>query len=236
MTILVGTSGFSYPEWKGSFYPEKLPQKKMLSYYAEHFCTVEINATFYRMPKEDMLAGWIAEVPPDFGFVLKAPQRITHHKKLEDVGEETARFTTVAKTMGARLGPLLYQLPPFLKKDLPRLEAFLASVPRPSPIVIEMGDASWFSDDVYELLKAQDAAMCIVDDPSPRKAAPFEKTAKHGYLRLRRVEYGDAEVTAWAKRIRDAKWDTAHVFFKHEDEGTGPALAKRMLAALGQTR
>lgn len=236
MTIWVGTSGFSYPEWKGSFYPEKLPQKKMLSFYAGHFRTVEINATFYRMPKEDMLAGWLGEVPEDFGFVLKAPQRITHHKKLEDVAEETARFATLAKVMGARLGPILYQLPQFLKKDVPRLSAFLASVPRPSPIVIEMGEKSWFSDDVYAALQEHDAAMCIVDDENERKAAPFRKTAKHGYVRLRRVAYSDADVAAWAKKIADAKWERVHVFFKHEDEGTGPALAKRLLAALGRAR
>lgn len=236
MTIFVGTSGFSYPEWRGSFYPEKHPPKKMLSYYGQHFRTVEINATFYRMPKETMLTGWLGEVPDDFTFVLKAPRFLTHHKKDADMREGNASFAALAKGMGARLGPVLYQLPQFLKKDVPRLEALLAGLPRPSPVVIEVGDPSWFSDDVYEVLKKGNAALCIVDDLAERRMAPFEKTSKYGYLRLRRAEYSDAEIGAWAKKIRDAKWTSAHVFFKHEDAGTGPTLAKRLLAALGLPR
>jgi uncharacterized protein YecE (DUF72 family) len=232
MRIEVGTSGFSYPEWKGTFYPEKLPQKKMLGFYAGHFRTVEINATFYRMPKPDMLEGWAAEVPEDFSFVLKAPQRITHHKRLVDTQEDVDRFCDVAKVLGKRLGPLLFQLAPHFKKDLGKLGAFLTGLPRSAPVVIEFGDPSWFDDEVYALLREQNAAMCIVDDVSARKAAPFVETAEHGYLRLRRVEYDDTTIAAWAKKIREASWKRVNVFFKHEDAGTGPVLAKRLLEAL----
>ncbi|HRH01001.1 MAG TPA: DUF72 domain-containing protein [Polyangiaceae bacterium] len=232
MAIRVGTSGFSYAEWKGTFYPEKLPQKKMLAYYAERLATVEINATFYRMPKPELLEGWCAEVPPDFTFVLKAPQRITHHRRLVDVQDTVERFCDVATALGDRLGPLLFQLPQHMKKDLALLGAFLEALPRPSPVVVEFGDASWFSDDTFALLREQSAALCIVDDTNPRKAAPFVETAPVGYLRLRRVEYTDAELTAWAERLRGASWRDAYVFFKHEDAGTGPKLAERLKAAL----
>ncbi|MBK8215611.1 MAG: DUF72 domain-containing protein [Myxococcales bacterium] len=236
MTIRVGTSGFSYVEWKGTFYPEKLPQKKMLAYYAERFSTVEINATFYRMPKSDMLAGWLPEVPAGFSFVLKAPQRITHHKRLVEAEDDTRHFVSVARVMGEKLGPLLFQLPPHLKKDLPRLAAFLDVFEPGTKLVLEAGDPSWFSDDVYELLRARGVALCIVDDASPRKAAPFVRTAEHGYLRLRRVSYTDDEIAEWARRISDAGFVDAWVFFKHEDAGTGPVLAQKLLEALERSR
>jgi uncharacterized protein YecE (DUF72 family) len=142
MAIRVGTSGFSYVEWKGTFYPEKLPQKKMLAYYAERFSTVEINATFYRMPKADMLSGWLPEVPSDFSFVLKAPQRITHHKRLVEAEDDTRHFVSVARVMGERLGPLLFQLPPYLKKDVPRLASFLDTFEPGTKLVLEAGDPS----------------------------------------------------------------------------------------------
>lgn len=232
MGIRVGTSGFSYAEWKGTFYPEKLPQKKMLSYYAERFSTVEINATFYRMPKPELLEGWAAEVPPDFTFVLKAPQRITHHRRLVDVQDSVNRFCAVAASLDARLGPLLFQLPQHMKKDLALLGAFLEALPRPAPVVVEFGDASWFSDDTFALLREHAATLCIVDDVNPRKAAPFVETAPVGYLRLRRVEYTDSDLAAWAERLRGASWTDAYVFFKHEDAGTGPKLAERLKAAL----
>lgn len=236
MAIRVGTSGFSYVEWKGTFYPEKLPQKKMLAYYAERFSTVEINATFYRMPKEDMLAGWLPEVPSDFSFVLKAPQRITHHKRLVDAADDTRHFVNVARVMGERLGPLLFQLPPYLKKDVPRLAAFLDGFEPGPKLVLEAGDPSWFSDDVYELLRAKGVALSIVDDASPRKATPLVTTAAHGYFRLRRVSYTDTDISEWAHKIQGAGLSDVWVFFKHEDAGTGPVLAQKLLAALGQAR
>ncbi len=236
MRIRVGTSGFSYAEWKGTFYPEKHPPKKMLSYYAERFSAVEINATFYRMPKETMLLGWLAEVPEDFTFVLKAPVHIRYQEPVAGTYDATEPFCEIAKCLGARLGPLLFQLPPHFKKDIPRLDAYLARLPRIAPVVIEFTDASWFCDEAYALLQRRGAAMCIVDDVSEKRAAPLVRTAPHGYLRLRKVDYSDADVAGWAAKIRGAGWDMAHVFFKHEDAGTGPALARRLLDSLGQKR
>lgn len=233
MGIRVGTSGFSYAEWKGTFYPEKLPQKKMLGYYAARFAAVEINATFYRMPKPELLEGWAAEVPPEFTFALKAPQHMTHHRRLVGAQEAVDRFCDVARTLGPRLGPLLFQLPPHMKKDLGLLGAFLAALPRPAPVVVEFGDASWFSDDTFALLREQSATLCVVDDANPRKAAPFVETAPLGYLRLRRVDYTEAELVAWAERLQRASWTDAYVFFKHEDAGTGPKLAERLKGLLG---
>ncbi len=236
MAVRIGTSGFSYAEWKGSFYPEKHPAKKMLAFYAERFPTVEINATFYRMPKPELLTDWRAQVPSDFTFVLKAPQRITHHRRLVDVQDSVDRFCEVAKSLGPQLGPMLYQLPPHMKQDLPLLGAFLQALPRPSPAVIEFGDASWFTEDTFDLLRAHDATLCVVDDANPRKAAPLVETARVGYLRLRRVEYTDSDLALWAERLRAARWEETYVFFKHEDAGTGPKLAARLRAALGQSR
>lgn len=236
MEVRVGTSGFSYAEWRGSFYPEKHPPKKMLSYYAERFSTVEINATFYRMPKPSMLEGWLTEVPSGFTFVLKVPLAVTMamQKRPEHALAMAEIFCGVATTLGPRLGPLLFQLPPHVKKDLPMLEAFFAKVPRPSPLVVEFGDPSWFSEDVYAWLESHEVAGCFVDGTDEKRAFPFVKTAPHGYLRLRKVDYADAELDAWAERIRGAGWDTAHVFFKHEDAATGPVLARKLVDALGR--
>ncbi len=239
MSIRVGTSGFSYVEWKGSFYPEKLPQKKMLSYYAERFSAVEINATFYRMPKPTLLEGWQKEVPADFTFVLKAPHYVAqaNPQRAEEMQQAKEAFCAVARTLGSRLGPLLFQLPPHMKKDLPRLAAFLSTLPRPAPAVMEFGDPSWFSDDVYALLAEQDVAVCTVDSEGTEGgAAPLVKTARHGYLRLRKVDYSTRDIDGWAKKIQKVGWASTHVFFKHEDAGTGPVLARKLLDALGQTR
>ncbi len=224
--VLPGTSGFSYKEWKGSFYPEDLPNAEMLRFYAERFPAVEINNTFYRMPKAALLAGWAEQVPEHFRFVLKASQRITHHKRLKEASEEVDYFLRVASTLGDRLGPVLFQLPPNLKKDLPRLSAFLEALPPATRAAFEFRHASWFEDDVFEALRSRGAALCIAEDED--LAAPLVATAGWGYLRLRRQDYGDAEVDAWAERIRAQAWDEAYVFFKHEDSGTGTRLAARM--------
>lgn len=224
MNILVGTSGFSFKEWKGSFYPEKLPEKEMLHYYAEHFRTVEINNTFYRMPKTAVLKTWAETVPAGFRFVLKASQRITHYQKLKDCDEKVAYLLEVSAALGDRLGPLLFQLPTALRKDAPRLRAFLELLPRGRRAALEFRHESWFDEEIYELLRAHDAALCIAEAEEGVEV-PFVATASWGYLRLRRPDYTDKELQAWAKRVQSQDWSDAFVFFKHEDQGLGPKLA-----------
>ena len=233
--VLVGTSGYSYAPWKGSFYPEKLPAAKMLAYYASQLPTVEINNTFYKMPAAEMLQRWSAETPDTFSFVLKSPKRITHEKRLLDTGDTVKRFYETAAALGSKLGPTLFQLPPFQKKDLPRLEAFLSQLRAAAPDArpaFEFRHESWFSDDVYAALRTHGAALCIAEDEE--LATPLEATASWGYLRLRRQDYDDAALAAWAGRLRGQAWSEAHVFFKHEDEGKGPKLAAQMIALCGQ--
>ena len=227
MRVLAGTSGFSYKEWKGSFYPEDLPADRMLSYYAERLPAVEINNTFYRMPKPALLESWAAEVPPEFRFVLKASQRITHFKRLKEAGSEVEYFLGVARTLGDRLGPALFQLPPNLKKDLPRLESFLQTLPPDARAAFEFRHASWFADDVFEALRARSAALCVAEDED--LATPLVAPAGWGYLRRRRQDYDDAAVAAWAEKVRGQTWTEAYVFFKHEDAGSGPRLAAQFL-------
>lgn len=228
MKLFVGTSGYSYKEWKGIFYPEKLPAAKMLPFYAEHFNTVEINNTFYRMPSPNVLTQWAEQVPADFAFVLKAPQRLTHFQQLRLVDDSADYFANTAATLGARLGPLLFQLPPTLKKDVPRLRDFVAALPGSPRMAFEFRHASWFDDEVYQLLSAAQAALCAADtDAAPITA--LQETANWGYVRLRRAEYSDADLAAWLKRVRERSWQQAYVFFKHEDEARGPAFATRFL-------
>jgi uncharacterized protein YecE (DUF72 family) len=227
MRVLAGTSGFSYKEWKGSFYPEDLPAEEMLSFYSGRLPAVEINNTFYRMPKPALLESWAEQVPPEFRFVLKASQRITHRKRLKEAGEEVAYFFQTASTLGERLGPSLFQLPPNLKKDLPRLEDFLAVLPAGTRAAFEFRHASWFEDDVFAALRGRGAALCIAEDEE--LATPLVATADWGYLRLRRQDYDDAAVAAWAEKVRGQAWGEAYVFFKHEDAGSGPRLAAKLL-------
>ncbi|HTY43205.1 MAG TPA: DUF72 domain-containing protein [Thermoanaerobaculia bacterium] len=227
MRVLAGTSGFSYKEWKGSFYPEDLAAEKMLAYYAGRLPAVEINNTFYRMPKPKLLEGWAAEVSPEFRFVLKASQKITHFKRLKEAGAEVEYFFSVAATLGERLGPALFQLPPNLKKDLPRLTAFLATLPAGARGAFEFRHASWFEDDVFEALRGAGAALCVAEDEE--LATPLVATAPWGYLRLRRQDYDAAAVAAWAGKVRAQTWTEAYVFFKHEDAGSGPRLAGEFL-------
>jgi uncharacterized protein YecE (DUF72 family) len=226
--VLTGTSGFSYKEWKGSFYPEDLPDNAMLRHYASRLPAVEINNTFYRMPRAALLESWAEQVPDGFAFALKASQQITHRKRLKDAGEAVSYFFGVATTLGDRLGPTLFQLPPNLKKDLPRLQEFLALLPPASRSAFEFRHESWFEPDVIDALRSAGAALCWAEDEA--LATPPESTAGWGYLRLRRPDYGEAELAAWADRIRAQPWSEAYVFFKHEDEGTGPRLAETMKA------
>jgi uncharacterized protein YecE (DUF72 family) len=223
MQILTGTSGFSYPAWRGTFYPEKLPEAKMLGFYAERLATVEINNTFYRMPSAEILARWAADVPPGFRFALKSPRRITHEKRLVDVADTVERLAATVRELGERLGPILFGLPPNMKKDLPRLDAFLAALPAGVQAAVEFRHESWFTDDVYAALKARNTALCVAD--SEDLSTPFEATAGWGYLRLRRQDYDDAALAAWGDRLRGQPFSAAYVFFKHEDEGRGATLA-----------
>ncbi len=231
MNILVGTSGYAYKEWKGNFYPKDLSDKQMLRYYGERFRTVEINNTFYRMPSESMLKKWTEEVPAGFKFVLKASQRITHQHKLKDADDSVSYLLRVSAVLGERLGPLLFQLPPFLRKDVPRLRAFLALLPTERRAAFEFRHASWFDDEVFDVLRASGAVFCIAEAEGDLEV-PFVATANWGYLRLRLPEYSDSELRDWAKRVQQ-KWDDAFVFFKHEDEGKGPQMAARFLKLLG---
>lgn len=226
MRVLTGTSGYSYKEWKGLFYPEDLPADGMLRYYAGRLSAVEINNTFYRMPKAEILSRWAEQVPDRFRFALKASQQITHRQRLKDSAEAVAYFFRVAATLGDRLGPVLFQLPPNFKKDLPRLTAFLEVLPPASRCAFEFRHEAWFSDDVFDALKARGCALCLAEDEE--LATPFVATAGWGYLRLRRQDYGEEDLAERAARLRAQPWEEAYVFFKHEEGGKGPALAERM--------
>ena len=228
MSLYVGTSGFSYKEWKGKFYPEDLPDKEMLRYYGERFKSVEINNTFYRMPKPAMLEAWTADVPPDFKFVLKAPQRITHMQRLKDSADSVAYFLKTAAVLKEHLGPLLFQLPPFLRKDQDRLREFLALLPSDRRVALEFRHESWFDDAIFDLMREHNATLCIAEAEEGVNT-PFESTAHWGYLRLRRPDYTDEDLKNWIERIGGKKWTDTFIFFKHEDEGKGPEMAKRFL-------
>jgi uncharacterized protein YecE (DUF72 family) len=230
MRILPGTSGFSYKEWKGSFYPEDLPDSEMLRFYSSRLPAVEINNTFYRMPRAALLETWAEQVPDGFSFALKASQQITHRKRLKEAGEAVSYFLQVATTLGDRLGPVLFQLPPNLKKDLPRLSEFLAGLPPSFRAAFEFRHDSWFDEEVFTALADRGAALCWAEDEE--LATPRRPTAGWGYLRLRRPDYGEPEIAAWAERIRSQPWSDAYVFFKHEDEGAGPRLAGRLCEIL----
>jgi uncharacterized protein YecE (DUF72 family) len=200
----------------------------MLNFYGTCFRTVEINNTFRAMPKASVLEGWAAKVPADFRFVLKAPQQISHVRRLNNVGDLVSQFLEVAGTLAERQGPLLFQLPPNMKKDVPRLQAFLALIPEAHRVAMEFRHPSWFDDEVFGLLRDHRAALCVAD-ADDELDVPFVATADWGYLRLRRPDYGDAELKEWVARVRGQGWTDAFVYFKHEDEGKGPQMAKRYM-------
>jgi uncharacterized protein YecE (DUF72 family) len=235
--LRAGTSGYSYAPWKGAFYPEKLPAAKMLSFYAGKLPTVEINNSFYRMPSRDLVARWAEEVPEEFRFVLKAPRRITHEKKLLDCEEPVVRFAEVSDALGTRRGPVLFQLPPFMRKDLPRLNDFLALMREKAPALkaaFEFRHPSWFDDETSAALRTGAAALCISE--SEDLSTPLVATTDWGYLRLRRQDYDAAAIAAWAERISsETSWRETYVFFKHEDEGKGPQLAAALLEKVGSS-
>jgi uncharacterized protein YecE (DUF72 family) len=226
MKLLAGTSGYSYKEWLGPFYPEKLPASEMLRYYAEHFVTVEINNTFYRMPAESMLAQWSDQVPDDFMFTLKSPKRITHVSRLQEAESNVAEFIRRAGALGSKLGVLLFQLPPFLKKDPPRLQEFLTLLPAGTRAAFEFRHDSWQDDEIYAMLRDRGAILCVTD--TDEGDTPFVATSDWGYLRLRRQDYGEGDLRDRAAKVLAQPWSEAYVFFKHEDGAKGPALAQEL--------
>lgn len=227
MRILAGTSGWSFKEWKGAFYPKGLPDDEMLAFYASRFPTVEVNNTFYRMPKEKTMLEWAAQVPPNFRFSVKASQRITHRARLNDVASEVEYFTRICNALGDRRGPSLFQLPPNLKKDLPRLEAFLQTLPRRWQTTIEFRHPSWWDDAVYTALRSADVAMCISEQDD--LDTPLIATASWGYVRLHRAAYDQKALAERAARIRDQPWQETFVYFKHDGDQAGPAAVDGFL-------
>lgn len=228
MQFFVGTSGYSYKEWKGNFYPEKISPKDMLRYYGERFSAVEINNTFYRLPNAGVLESWAREVPTDFRFILKASQKITHFKRLKGADDELAYLLRTASVLENRKGPMLFQLPPNLKKDIPRLSEFLDHINDGTRVAFEFRHASWLDDEVYECLRSHSCTLCVADGEE-LPATELVSTTNWGYLRLRREEYDDQALRDWLKKLRDQGWQEAYVFFKHEDAGIGPKLATRFL-------
>lgn len=225
MTWYVGTSGFSYKEWKGVFYPDKLRDKDMLAYYGSQLTGVEINNTFYRMPKREVIHAWAAEVPPSFRFIIKASRRITHFKRLKETDEQMGYLLTNTAELGEKLGAILFQLPPNMRADLPRLKQFVGLIPDGVPASIEFRHESWFDDAVFECLREKNIAICHAD--GEESDLPFVATADWGYLRLRRPRYDKRSLSKWIKTCDEAGFDHTFVMFKHEDEGAGPKLAMK---------
>ena len=229
MQLFVGVSAFSEPKWKGKFYPPKLPQKEMLSFYSQRFSAVEINNTYYKMPSPVVLESWATQVPRTFRFALKAPQTITHFRRLKaDAAEPTNQLFQAAAALKNHLGPILFGLPPNFKKDLPRLETFLNLIPRKAKVAFEFRHASWFDDEVFHCLRSHRAALCIAhtdDFPRPKILA----TTNWGYLRLRRAKYTKKDLVNWLAGIQSQSWKECYIFFKHEDTGAGPKFAASLL-------
>ncbi len=232
-TLRVGTSGYAYKQWKGSFYPEKLPDAGMLRHYAGELSTVEINHSFYRMPVESMLEKWAQQTPAGFHFTLKANQKITHIQKLRGSEDTLKRFLQVASILqeGDRLGPILVQLPPYFRADLAVLEDFLKLRPRAFRFALEVRHASWHTPEFFDLLRRCGTAFCLAE--TEKDAPPEELTADFVYIRLRKEDYTAKEIAAWRKKfdVWVAGGLDVYVYFKHEDEGVAPALAKKLLAA-----
>jgi uncharacterized protein YecE (DUF72 family) len=226
MKIYVGTSGYGYKEWKGKFYPEKISPKEMLRFYSERLGAVEINNTFYHMPKKDVLASWAEQVPDDFVFALKAPQVITHLKRLRNVESETAYLFKSLSVLERKLGPVLFQFPKSYHADKPALEDFFSLIPRDMSCAFEFRSPSWLDVEILDLLREKGCSLCIAD-VDERPTDEIISTASWGYMRLRRSDYTDADLSQWMERILSQKWELAFVFFKHEEEAKGPEMAIR---------
>ena len=231
--IWIGTSGYNYPEWKGSFYPTDLPAAKMLPYYAARFSTVEINYTFYRMPNEELVGGWAAQTPDPYRLTLKAPRRITHDSRLKNTGELVDGFCRVAGTLGPKLGALLFQLPPNLKKDLALFDAFLSGVPPKAPAAFEFRHVSWLDDEVFDRLRQRNLALCVAD--SEKLSTPVTVTADYAYFRLRDEGYTPEDIARWAEIIarETSTCRDVFVYFKHEEAGKGPEFGRLLRQRLG---
>ena len=226
MKIYVGTSGYGYKEWKGKFYPEKISPQEMLGFYSEHFNAVEINNTFYHMPTEGVLASWAEQVPDDFVFALKAPQVITHIKRLRNVGEETDYLFNTLPILGRKLGPVLFQFPKSFRADYPALKDFFDLIPGNRPCAFEFRSPSWLDGKILGLLHQRGCSLCTADtDEKPTDE--ITPTAPWGYLRLRRSDYTEADLSKWMEEILLQKWEKAFIFFKHEEEAIGPKTANR---------
>ena len=224
MKIHVGTSGFAHKEWIGKFYPEKIPPKNMLRFYAERLNTVEINNTFYHMPKESVLASWAEQVPHDFVFALKAPQVITHMRQLRNVFEQTEYLFRSLSVLDGKLGPILFQFPKSFHADRPALEAFLPLIPNTASCAFDFRSPTWLESGVPDILREKGCSWCI-EDTDENPVQEIVSTATWGYMRLRRSDYTDADLSQWAERILLQKWERAFVYFKHEDEAKGAELA-----------
>jgi uncharacterized protein YecE (DUF72 family) len=234
MKFWIGTSGFQYPEWKGHFYPEKLPSSKMLPFYAERFPTTEINYTFRRTPSGKTIESWYELTPERFAFSLKAPQRVTHFAQLRNCAESLKYFFGIIQSLEDKLGALLFQLPPSFKKDAQILRSFLDELPSGLRAAFEFRHDSWFDDEIFENLGAHNAALCLAE--SEKLTTPAVATANFGYLRLRREDYTAADIVRWSEFLRsnESKWSEAFVYFKHEERGEGPRLAAEMIRLLQQ--
>ncbi|NIM02242.1 MAG: DUF72 domain-containing protein [Acidobacteria bacterium] len=230
MRARIGTSGFSYKEWKGPFYPGQIKNDRMLAYYGEHFDTVEINNTFHRMPRVELLETWAAQVPEDFSFVLKSPRRISHKKGFDGVGEPLETFANNSATLGQRLGPALFQFPPWLKKDFDVLGRLTEFIPDGFRCALEFRHESWFDEETREFLSDRGLALVVSDQKLAEP--PVARTAPFGYVRFRRDAYSDDEMSAWAGKLTQTGWDELYVFFKHEDEGAAPKMAMRFREVL----
>jgi uncharacterized protein YecE (DUF72 family) len=232
MRLLAGTSGYSFKEWKGAFYPEDIKADAMLGFYSTKFPTIEINNTFYRLPKEHVLLEWASQVPDGFTFAIKASQRITHHTRLKVESQSLVEYLLKnTATLGEKLGPILFQLPPNLKKDIPRLQNFLTYLPAERRFAFEFRNDTWFDDETYAVLRDRDIAMCISE--SAELSCPLVCTASWGYLRLHKLDYDQAGLDEWARRVASQNWTDAYVYFKHDEgEGSGPPAVESFVRSV----
>lgn len=233
MKLWIGTSGFQYPEWKGTFYPEKMPPKQMLPFYAQHFLTTEINYSFRRIPSPKTIEAWMGATPPQFKFTFKAPQKITHFSKLRNCQDTIEYFAAILNLLEDRLGAVLFQLPPTFAKDASVLKDLLSGLPPGWKPAFEFRHPSWFDDEIANVLREHHGALCFAE--SGEFATPLTCTADFGYLRLRREDYADADIERWARFLESKQtlWKEAFVYFKHEESGIGPRLAVQLLTRLG---
>ena len=230
---LIGTSGYNYNEWKGNFYPQGLPNARMLEFYASQFSTVEINYSFYRMPSEKVIADWVATTPDGFTFTLKAPRQITHDARLQPEPGLLETFLDRARQLGDKLGVVLFQLPPSFRADLDVFDGFVDWLPHGVRVALEFRNRSWLTDDVYDRMRVRNLALCVTDNED--STTPDVVTANYGYLRLRDEGYSPDDIGRWASLVTEREsgaWNQTFVYFKHEDEGKGPEFARALAARL----